>query len=91
MMNYRHLVGTAALLFASAASAGIPQLNYECPTHIAVHADEGGPVYINGKEAKLKKFNDNAYEARGAGVAITLTRNPDQSWDASYTGAQGKL
>lgn len=85
----RFLLGATTLLFATVASADIPQLNFECPTHIAVHADKGGPVFINGKEAKLKKFNDNAYEARGSGVAITLTRNPDESWDVSYTGKGG--
>lgn len=85
----RFLLGATTLLFATVASADIPQLNYECPTNIAVHADKGGPVFINGKEAKLKKFNDNAYEAKGSGVAITLTRNPDESWDVSYTGKGG--
>lgn len=85
----RFLLGATTLLFATVASADIPQLNYDCPTNIAVHADKGGPVFINGKEAKLKKFNDNAYEAKGSGVAISLTRNPDESWDVSYTGKGG--
>lgn len=85
----RFLLAATTLLFAIVASADIPQLNYDCPTNIAVHADKGGPVFINGKEAKLKKFNDNAYEAKGSGVAISLTRNPDESWDVSYTGKGG--
>lgn len=85
----KFLLGATTLLFATVANADIPQLNYDCPTNIAVHADKGGPVFINGKEAKLKKFNDNAYEARGSGVAISLTRNPDESWDVSYTGKGG--
>lgn len=83
------LLGATTLLFATVASADIPLLNYDCPTNIAVHADQGGPVYINGKEAKLKKFNNNAYEAKGSGVTISLTRNPDESWDVSYTGKGG--
>jgi len=85
----KFLLGASTLLFATVASADIPQLNYDCPTNIAVHADQGGPVFINGKEAKLKKFNDNAYEAKGSGVAISLTRNPDESWDVSYTAKGG--
>ncbi|MFP3862644.1 hypothetical protein SHV74_08920 [Pseudomonas capeferrum] len=85
----KFLLGATTLLFATVASADIPQLNYDCPTNIAVHADQGGPVFINGKEAKLKKFNDNAYEAKGSGVVISLTRNPDESWDLSYTGKGG--
>ncbi len=85
----KFLLGATTLLFATVACADIPQLNYDCPTNIAVHADEGGPVFINGKETKLKKFNDNAYEAKGSGVVISLTRNPDESWDVSYTGKGG--
>ena len=39
---------------ATAAPAGIPLLNAICPTGLDVHADQGGPVYVNGKEATLK-------------------------------------
>ncbi|WP_429111142.1 hypothetical protein [Aeromonas rivipollensis] len=53
------LITVFALTMAGTASAALPQLNYECPGKIQMHSDEGGPVYINGKEAKLKKFNDN--------------------------------
>ena len=51
-----------------------------------VHADQGGPIYINGKEGKLKKVNNNYYEARGGGVTISLAINPDGSPSVSYTG-----
>ncbi len=75
---------------APAASPGlIPLLNASCPTGIDVHADEGGPVYVNGKEASLKKFNDNYFEAKQGGVTISLTRRPDGTMDVSYTGAGG--
>ncbi len=85
----RFLLGTSALLVATSASAGIPQLNYDCPTNIAVHADQGGPVYINGKEAKLQKFSDTYYEAKGSNVTISIMQNPDESLDISYTGKGG--
>ncbi|HEV7307404.1 hypothetical protein [Ensifer sp.] len=78
-----------ALAFASAAEAKIPLVNATCPGKIEVHADEGGPVYINGKEAKLKVFNENYYEAKGAGVTISLSINPDGSPSVSYTGKGG--
>jgi len=68
------------------AQAQIPLLNATCPGNIEVHADKGGPIYINGKEAPLKKFNDNYFEAKGSGVTISLTINPDGSPDVSYTG-----
>ena len=76
-----------ALLAASgAAQAGIPLLNATCPGNIEVHADKGGPIYINGKEGKLKKFNENYFEAKGSGVTISLSINPAGSPDVSYTG-----
>ncbi|WP_440974848.1 hypothetical protein [Pseudomonas koreensis] len=74
------------LLVANLAHAGIPLVNATCPGKIEVHADEGGPIYINGKEGKLKKFNDNYFEAKGAGVTISLSINPDGSPAVSYTG-----
>ncbi|MCX5578214.1 hypothetical protein [Kaistia terrae] len=81
------LVSVATI--GSQAQAKIPLVNATCPTNIEVHADEGGPIYINGKEGKLKKFNDNYFEATGSGVTISLTINPDGSPDVSYTGKHG--
>lgn len=77
---------SAAFLLPPAAWADIPLLNATCPGGIDVHADQGGPIYINGKEGKLKKVNDNYYEARGGGVTISLAINPDGSPSVSYTG-----
>jgi hypothetical protein len=73
-------------LTATVSVAAIPQLNYTCPGKIEVHADQGGPIYINGKEAKLKVFNQNYYEAKGSGVTISLSINPDGTPSVSYTG-----
>lgn len=73
-------------LMAGVANAGIPLLNSTCPGGIEVHADSGGPVYINGKQAALKTFNENYYEAKGAGVTISISINPDGSPSVSYTG-----
>ncbi|MCQ4634832.1 hypothetical protein [Shinella lacus] len=90
MRIVRPAVATAfALLAASPAFAKIPLVNATCPGKIEVHADEGGPIYINGKEAKLHVFNDNYYEAKGGGVTISLTIRPDGSPDVSYTGHGG--
>lgn len=71
---------------AGAAKGGIPLLNATCPGGIEVHADQGGPIYINGKETKLKKYNDNAFDATGSGITLSLTINPDGSPSLSYTG-----
>jgi len=84
------LISAAALCTCVATvEAKIPLLNATCPGNIEVHADQGGPIYINGKEAKLKTFNDNYYEAKGGHVTISLTINPDGSPSVSYTGQGG--
>jgi hypothetical protein len=75
-----------ALFMAGTAHAGMPTLNFTCPTGIEVHADEGGYVYINGKPAKLKRYSDSAYDIIGQGVTVSITLNPDGTAFASYTG-----
>jgi hypothetical protein len=72
--------------FATAVEAKVPFFNAVCPGQIEVHADEGGPVYVGGKETKLKRFNDNYYEARLGALTISVTIRPDGSPDISYTG-----
>jgi hypothetical protein len=73
-------------LTSTTTFAAIPLVNATCPGNIEVHADEGGPVYINGKEARLQVFNDSYYEAKGSGVTISLMVKPDGTPDVSYTG-----
>ena len=90
MRTFLGIVATAAgLTLAGQAAAKIPLVNATCPGKIEVHADQGGPIYINGKEGKLKVFNENYYEAKGSGVTISLSINPDGSADVSYTGKGG--
>ena len=82
----------ACLATVGAAHAAIPFFNATCPTGIEVHADAGGPIYINGAEAKLKTFNKNAYEAKHGHVTLDLTINPDGTPSLTYTkdgGANG--
>ena len=84
------LLAVAAVLVASPAAAKIPFFNATCGGGgIEVHADAGGPIYINGKEGKLKRFNANYYEASHAGVTISLAINPDGSPGVSFTGKGG--
>ncbi|MFI5411507.1 hypothetical protein [Kaistia sp. UC242_56] len=91
MMRYTLLAvaSLAALTLGGPAQAKIPLVNATCPMNIEVHADEGGPIYINGKEGKLRKFNDNYFEAKGGGVTISLSINPDGTASVSYTGKHG--
>lgn len=74
----------------SAGSArGLPLVNATCPLGIEVHADEHGPVFINGQEAELKKFSDTYYEATRDGTTISLSINPDETVSVSYTAPGG--
>jgi hypothetical protein len=63
-------------------------LNATCPGNVEVHADQGGPVFLNGKQASLKRFSDSYYEAKGAGITLTIMINPDGTPSLSYTGPQ---
>ncbi len=77
------------LAAAGAAQARIPFFNATCGGGVEVHADEGGPVYINGKEAKVKKFSSTAYEATHGHDTIDFGMNADGSIDATWTGKSG--
>ncbi len=83
------LTMTCVLFAAGTAHAGIPLLNVSCTDKYEVHADEGGPVFINGKKTRLKKINDNYYEATGSGITVSIAINPDGSPNVSYTGKHG--
>ncbi|WP_216072477.1 hypothetical protein, partial [Acinetobacter nosocomialis] len=65
--------------------------NASCPGGIDVHADEGGPVYVQGRETALKRFNDRYFEARDAnsGITLSISRNDDGSPQVSYSGRGG--
>ena len=77
------------LLCAGAAQAGIPTLNVVCPENLNVHADQGGPVWINGKKTKLKQVNADYYEATGSGVTLSISMSADGAATVSYTGKHG--
>lgn len=76
----------AAAVVPVAAEAKVPFFNATCPGKLDIHADEGGPVYINGKEAKLKISNPNYFEATLNKVTVSVSTNPDGSLTVSYTG-----
>jgi hypothetical protein len=82
------LSSTLILSVSVAAQAKVPLFNATCGGGIEVHADEGGPVYINGKETKLTKVGD-AYQAKLGDDSIDFFVNPDGSVTASWTGKHG--
>ncbi|ODT71537.1 MAG: hypothetical protein ABS75_09250 [Pelagibacterium sp. SCN 63-23] len=71
---------------ASTGGATIPFFNAECPGELFVHADEGGPVYLNGEEAEFTSFSETYFEAQGGDVTVSVTNMPDGTLDVSYTG-----
>lgn len=86
----RLLIATLLLAAGSgAAEAKLPFFNAVCPPDNAVHADKGGPVFVNGYEAKLKVFNDNYYEAKTQHLTISISVNPDHTVDVTYTHTSG--
>lgn len=82
---YLGILACAMFGMSNSARADIPFFNATCPGHIEVHADEGGPVYLNGSEAKLHRFNSNYYEASHGPTTISISINPDGSASISYT------
>ncbi|MET0290655.1 MAG: DUF3011 domain-containing protein [Pseudoxanthomonas sp.] len=79
------------LLPCAGAWAAVPMFNATCPGALEIHADDGGPVYVNGRQATLKRFNNNYYEARDAqsGTTLSITRADDGGTSLSYTGRNG--
>jgi len=78
-------ISAAPTTTAGGSQQGLPMLNATCPLGIEVHVDQGGPVFINGNEAELKKVNENYYEATRGDVTLSLSRNPDGTMLVSYT------
>ena len=75
-------------LMAAPAMAEVPFLNGTCPTGIEVHADQGGPVYINGAEAEVTEYSGTAWEARAGGTAVEIMVDGG-AVSMSYTGEGG--
>jgi len=84
-----YVLAFALSFCALPAMAGVPLLNASCARGISVHADAGGPVYINGRKAALKRFNSSYFEAKSGGITVSLVNNPDGSTDVSYTAKGG--
>jgi len=81
------IVTLAVTLSSGSAFASIEQFNATCPGGLEVHADDGGPVYINGKETRLKRFSEDYYEASDSnGLTLSINRTPDGGTQMSYTG-----
>ncbi|VVN08377.1 hypothetical protein [Pseudomonas fluorescens] len=66
--------------------AGVPSFAVECPGKFLVQADQDGPVMINSKEADTKVINDRHFEAKGAGITLSIVLADDDSVAVTSTG-----
>lgn len=81
----KRTVFALAIMAVSASSfAKLPEL-YNGSSSVGDLHIESNSVYLNGKPCKVKKLNDNFYEARRGKVVISISINGDQV-DASWTG-----
>ncbi len=78
-------LAAALLAFPAPVHAAIPLLNATCGQGIEVHANEGGPIFIDGEEGDLEVFNDNYYEATHSGITISLSINPDGTPSVTFS------
>ena len=83
------VLAVTAFWLAGPAQAEVPFFNAVCPGRIEVHADDGGPVFINGQQARLKRFSSDYYEARLGRVTVSVSVNPDGTPEISYTARGG--
>ncbi|MBK5351413.1 hypothetical protein JFU37_02575 [Pseudomonas sp. TH41] len=61
------------------STPGMPSFDVDCPGKIPVHADQDGPVLINGKEAESKAIDDHHFEAKGQGLTLSIFLDADDS------------
>ncbi|MET0849098.1 MAG: hypothetical protein ABWY46_23210 [Pseudomonas sp.] len=81
------LLLSAATIAQANKIEGVPSFDVECPGKIIVHADQDGPVLINNTEAETKALiKDRSFEAKGAGVTISIVLADDDSVTVSSTG-----
>lgn len=73
----------------TARSVGIPLLNFACPGEISLHANEGGPFFINGEQAETERFSETYYEARAGDLTLSITLDGTGGADVSYTAPGG--
>ena len=84
------LLAAPLLLLASAAGAtSIPMFNATCGESVDVHADEGGPIYIDGDPVTTKQIGDSSYEATHNGTTVSVEVFPDSSLEIRYSAPEG--
>lgn len=87
----RFLLAAPLLALATAAAATpIPMFNATCGDSTDVHADEGGPLYIDGQVAVTKAVGESAYEATLKGTTVSVVVFPDNSLEVRFADPDGE-
>lgn len=72
--------GVLLVAFAAPAfAAEPPKFTASCPTGIEVKSNGKGKVRIGGSKAKVKAFNDTAWEARSENITVDISTGKDGS------------
>lgn len=66
----------------------MPTFSATCPGPKAVEAAPNGKVRVDGKQARLREFNKNAWEASIPGFTVNVARDGG-GLIVSYTGNGG--
>ena len=88
---YAASLALAALCLAAPAEAKVPPFSATCPGRVDVQADNGGRIFINGQPARLKAFNNRAYEARLGPVVVSVAVGPGGRLDVSTRGPGNRI
>ncbi|QIH08740.1 MULTISPECIES: hypothetical protein [unclassified Pseudomonas] len=83
------LLGTFMIITGTAQAEGIPLFNVACPGNLAVSADQGGPVYINGKEVKSTAVDDRHFQVKAGEANLPISVEADDSVTVNYTDKHG--
>ena len=84
------LIAAALAVASGTAQAAIPAFSVTCGKKTEVKAAAGGPIMINGKEAKITSQKDNYYEIAKGKVTYAVTVGADDAVSVSYTNKKGK-
>ncbi|MGC5700865.1 hypothetical protein J4P02_11765 [Pseudomonas sp. NFXW11] len=83
------LLGTLTLFTGVAHAGDIPLFNVSCPGNLAVSADQGGPVYINGKVVASSAVDDRHFQVKTAEVSLSISVEDDDSVTVKYSDKHG--
>jgi hypothetical protein len=76
-------------MIAGTAHADIPFFTATCPGGIAVHAEEGGPVTVDGAEADVLSETKYGVEVRQGDVTVVMMIKPDGSLSVTVPQPDG--